>query len=739
MIPQASHLAKGQPSLPPQPHDAAALAQEQVELQNRPSLLQPASFWSFSNIVLGVGLAATLSALVVSAVAVFTTAEYAVNAVATLLAVALILEIVTRISLRPLRLRSRAEKRDALLLLMVTVAALFVCRLTGSTSSPLLPVPLALVAFAGAVLAPRLAVGVATITALLMASLYLDAGAPRLWFQALGMASSVFGFVALSSLILRSVALRFRDRAAVDSELRLQRLLDDARAYRLTGARHELGAEHKRNIAAAMAVRESISQVVEVASRALRPHTTVLFLLDENGATLRVRELRSASDHIVSRPISAKRGVLGSVVSKRAPVNLHHLKPDFAGITYYEPAVHPQSFLGVPVFEGEHLRGVLAVDSVEAEPFTPADEALLQAMGREVVRAVEVERLFAVMDLDRRSQQGLLRLVEALNSSLTLDAVLDALVDGILAIADCELAAVVVAEEEGLVVARVRGREDFSQLQGVRLDDAGSLVASVIRTQAALPARGDLTGSRGKSQLFGATLDPPGLRRGRVLPLGHQKDALGAVVAAARNAEALGDEVVQLLHVAAGYGAIALINGRLYAEMERMATRDGLTGLLNHRTFQENLEQALARSRRQNQPLTLLLCDIDHFKQVNDTYGHPCGDEVLRRVSSVLTQEARCTDLVARYGGEEFAIIMEATDPTGAFQVAERIRNAIAAQVVMTEKGSLKVTLSAGLATFPSDASDRADLIKRTDGALYQAKNSGRNRSLHVQGAMGVR
>jgi diguanylate cyclase (GGDEF)-like protein len=182
--------------------------------------------------------------------------------------------------------------------------------------------------------------------------------------------------------------------------------------------------------------------------------------------------------------------------------------------------------------------------------------------------------------------------------------------------------------------------------------------------------------------------------------------------------------------VIANQVAISLQNARMYQIVEEQATTDGLTGLVNHRTFQERFAAMLGRAERHNFPVSLILTDIDHFKKINDSYGHPTGDEVLRRVAAILNASARKIDIVARYGGEEFAIVLESTDRVGARNLAERIRGEIEQQSFQSAKGPFKATLSLGVASFPDDATQKAEIIARADQSLYAAKHSGRNRTV---------
>jgi diguanylate cyclase len=167
-------------------------------------------------------------------------------------------------------------------------------------------------------------------------------------------------------------------------------------------------------------------------------------------------------------------------------------------------------------------------------------------------------------------------------------------------------------------------------------------------------------------------------------------------------------------------------------QLEALATTDGLTGLKNHRTFQERLAHEYQRARRYGTPLSLVLLDVDHFKDFNDTFGHPAGDAILQRVAALLQTEARVTDCLARYGGEEFALLLPETDAQGAVSTAERIRQLIAGAVWEQRA----ITVSVGAYTLDATIESAAHLVEAADKALYQSKTEGRNRVTHRGGAL---
>jgi len=162
-----------------------------------------------------------------------------------------------------------------------------------------------------------------------------------------------------------------------------------------------------------------------------------------------------------------------------------------------------------------------------------------------------------------------------------------------------------------------------------------------------------------------------------------------------------------------------------------MAFRDGLTGLYNHRYFQEQLQNEIARCERYNHPLALIMIDIDHFKKVNDTYGHPNGDIVLKSIADFLSRSVRKSDIVARYGGEEFALILPETDIKGAVTQAERLRKGVQKmEIILNNNQKLHITISLGVSMYEPwrGRKKKTDLIDTADRALYKSKQSGRNR-----------
>ncbi len=184
------------------------------------------------------------------------------------------------------------------------------------------------------------------------------------------------------------------------------------------------------------------------------------------------------------------------------------------------------------------------------------------------------------------------------------------------------------------------------------------------------------------------------------------------------------EEKDYLMHISSLAG-IAIHNAHLY----EMATTDMMTKLKLHHYFQTALAEEMEKALRQKTPLSLIMIDIDHFKIFNDTYGHSCGDHVLKKVSAIIVDNIRQIDIAARYGGEEFIIVLPDTEIQAAKIVGERIRKCIEAVNIEYDGNSMSVKVSVGVTQFhPNVDNDNKSIIQRVDQALYKAKDCGRNR-----------
>jgi diguanylate cyclase (GGDEF)-like protein len=213
-----------------------------------------------------------------------------------------------------------------------------------------------------------------------------------------------------------------------------------------------------------------------------------------------------------------------------------------------------------------------------------------------------------------------------------------------------------------------------------------------------------------------------------ILPLVVRDNAIGTLALAARRRDAFGALVRPALSALGNQTAVALSNADSVRRLEELAITDGLTGCFNKRHFNEGLKAKLSAAERFGRKLSLVITDIDHFKVVNDTYGHATGDVVIKELGAILNRLKRETDIVARFGGEEFCVLCEETDASGARLLAERVRQELERTDFETELGKLKVTCSLGVATYPDHASAREGLFESADRALYKAKHGGRNR-----------
>jgi diguanylate cyclase (GGDEF)-like protein len=616
---------------------------------------------------------------------------------------------------------------------LVVLAYGLVLESSGGLSGPVYPVLYALMMLTASFARPAAMVATVAFAILLEAALTFG---PQQNERELAVHGSLLGvFALLNMLVFRAEIARIRRVSRQRIEMELKKLKEAARSYRLIGA--PSGAQ-ERTPAAPRDDEErllrsgvdEIHQAVEFALSLLRRtlglRTAILLGSDAAGTSLHIQELSSSEDGIASGPFSAQGGIFGAALARCEQLALAGPK---AGqhVPYYSRKPVIGSVCATPLLEHGQPRGLLVVDRETREAFSEEEQATLAGAARFILRAIENERVFVQLERAKSEQGKLYRVANALAAATTEAQVIEAGVSGAREFAAFDFAVVTLFDRNSSEheICAVSG-DGTAQLLGQRFRHNSGLVSMVVANRHALPYRGDYDPAR--QVVFTRRLTPPEMPSLLVLPLLVHERALGTLVLGSKRRGAFGDAVRPTLEVLASHVAVSLANARMLARLEEMATLDGLTGLYNKRALSEIAAQKLKSAKRFQKPLSLLICDIDHFKRVNDTYGHDVGDVVIKGVADVLKRVKRDTDAVGRFGGEEFVIVCEETDERGAEQLGERIRTELASVKFHSELGMLQVTCSVGVAPCPAAGHTWEQLFKATDEALYTSKRGGRNR-----------
>jgi diguanylate cyclase (GGDEF)-like protein len=499
---------------------------------------------------------------------------------------------------------------------------------------------------------------------------------------------------AASAFCLGTGARRIREREAVRGRHRAARRRDDRLSDGLRGERDP-----------------EVRDILKGASFTLAPEAVSLFLLQEGELTL-----RSSTNEAVTL---APRGLIHEVLEEGRP-----LLGDAGRGEGFSPGYvrrgRVTSLAAAPVKDGGFTLGVLAADSRSPGAFGAADLEALGLFAGQVARALLRKRIQAETERTNLKLEALRAQSARLLSSLETETVLDLIMEAVSEMVSLE-AAFFLKDTRGFKLVRTEG---YAPPRKLRFALGGSLAGMALENAQCLYIS-NMTLGHGQRAL---PFEGPEVGSALAVPVLYGEEPLGVIVLTSPRTDALTPEQIEILSIVVNQAALSLKNSMLHGEITAKAITDGLTGLYNHRHFQELLEKELARVLRSGGSLALLLLDIDHFKQINDTCGHPAGDAVLRKLATILRRTVRSVDVPARYGGEEFAAILVDVDPQGARRTAERIRSKVEGAAFRVDGREIPVTLSVGVASAPRDARRKADLIERADRALYHAKESGRNR-----------
>lgn len=503
-----------------------------------------------------------------------------------------------------------------------------------------------------------------------------------------------------------------------------------------TQARHrQTVAEVSRRISSILAPERLLQDAVSLVAEAFGYHYVGIFLLDE------------AADELVLQAEATERppaetgeyrqavgeGMIGSVARSGQLLLANDIEQQ---PRYLDSHPETRSELDVPLAHGGRILGVLSVQSTELNAFQQEDVNTVQTLADQIAVAIRNVELYSAQEtaegaLRRQAEELAARnaIARAVSRSLEIDEVLERLYEQIdrLLQPDTVFIALYYERQERFEVALAV--EDGKRLPSVtvKLEEAGGLTTWVIQERRPLLVQ-DLLDENEELPAKPRHMTRPA-RSWLAVPLVAHDRVVGVLSVQHFRPGVFGREDQAFLSAVADQVAIAIENARLYEETRRQALTDGLTGLYNVRYFYRTLEQELERSRRHGHSCSLIILDLDEFKKYNDHYGHLAGDNLLRELSDLMSDTIRAEDILARYGGEEFAVVLPETDAGKAANVAERLRQTVAGhRFEMGDEGmGGRITLSAGVATYPRDAGDVEGLVNAADMALLHAKQ-GKNR-----------
>lgn len=479
-------------------------------------------------------------------------------------------------------------------------------------------------------------------------------------------------------------------------------------------------------------IADLLSSVVFFMSKNFKSFSSLGFTYDPQHQIFHLNSFQSKSMHIIRDcAIALGSGIVGKIGTEKRSFMTGDIRVYNSEILYYSTAEQVNSILAVPIIsEKNELLGTLVLDSLDKQAFKDQDKETLKRFSSLAAALITTARMRTYQEQSAKTFQMFYEVSHQFTTALNPREVFNVLMGVIPTAVSCTRQIGIIFNKEDHVgkVIRIAGSGD-DIVEGYDFPINSGIYSFVFQKRKQVNL-GDFQQYGGKYYRFVPNEKKNSMVRSLIIfPLLDDEQRCRGLFSVESDVPNLfAGETEQILTTLMENASVAFIRALLYQRMELLATTDGLTGLNNHRNFQELLAKEIERSRRYKRPIALLLMDIDHFKKFNDTYGHPVGDLVLKEIARCIHKSIRINDIPARYGGEEFVVIVPETTEQGALVTAERIRTTIEEHVIDSLDRQLKVTVSIGISAYPEWAANQAELIDTADKALYTSKESGRNK-----------
>jgi diguanylate cyclase (GGDEF)-like protein len=460
---------------------------------------------------------------------------------------------------------------------------------------------------------------------------------------------------------------------------------------------------------------ELLQQILIIARDYFHLKNTAVFLLDREKNELYVRRQIGWDEGHDNLRLPLGLGISGIAAQQKRPLYIPDVLKDSR---YISSCKSSRSELAVPLMVRDQVVGVLDCQSEKPDYFDSDTIDLLTLFSTQASMALQNSHLYS-LERRRASQlQAINAIAQQMTAVLDLKELLNKVCLLVQEAFQAAHVSVLLKEEDELVLQAHHGHLTPRVPEGGRVSVDTGLWGRSLRAAKTLIEND----SKNDPEYIGFYLET-GSRM--CIPLVSFGQALGVLVLDSADANTFNVHDMQPLESVADICATAIQNAHYVERVKQLAYLDGLTGIFNRRFFELRMVEELDRARRFGAGMAVIMVDIDHFKRLNDEFGHLLGDEVLRQISSIFHQQLRKIDVVCRYGGEEFAILLSQTDPQHALMVAEKLRSVVEGWQFPGVPRS--VTISAGTANYPDHGTTRDELVKAADAGLYSAKQAGRN------------
>ncbi len=487
-----------------------------------------------------------------------------------------------------------------------------------------------------------------------------------------------------------------------------------------------------RSVDAALALDDSLKRVLQLIQTIFKPASAVLWQHLPESHQVRIRS--SVSDEPLKQDFVLDLGdgpVGWTALNRKTFFQQDHEE----GISYpvYRKKMITRSLLAVPILDGSRLEGVLSLGSGNLNYFSPESETALPSFAAQIAEIIRMARVAKEREERAFEFQAFYHASKQLSSIIDFEEIIRKLDSLCGEIVPSDLTVIAALEDtpDKYSVHQWSSGEEKPQVRVNLPNDGRTWISWFLNSREEPLILSESQFRLQEMPLVTEDDDLSGLVSFLAVPMRHQQKSIGALLLGSRHKDAFSSHQAHVLSILCNQTAVSLENSAIIQKMEELAITDGLTGLYNHRFFQDAIQRELERAERQVQPLALLILDIDHFKGLNDSFGHPAGDSVLKTLANLLIANARKVDLLSRYGGEEFAALLPGISIKNARKTAERWRKIIQRTSFKWDVKSFAITVSIGVACYPDDATAKMDLIEKADRALYDAKERGRNQVRH--------